>query len=199
MIFTSAIWYNCEYHGISFIIHSGSVGKEPVCSVGDAEAVGSIPGFGRSPGGGHGNPLLDSCLENPHDRGAWRSTVYSSQRVGHKWSDWAQHKEVIPIGKAHLYGLLPNDVWRRGKTSWTPQIKVRRNRKIKNKSGWDILVEDRISGNKLLIICKLITKVASYRHYINQLEDKINAAQLLGNGNKMPRMVYCIFSFIFKI
>ena len=36
---------------------------------------GSIPGLGRSPGGGHGNPLQDSCLENPMDRGAWQATV----------------------------------------------------------------------------------------------------------------------------
>ena len=43
--------------------------------------VGSIPGPGRSPGGGHGNPLQYSCLENPMDRGAWRATV---QRVAKK-------------------------------------------------------------------------------------------------------------------
>ena len=41
----------------------GSNGKESACSVGD---LGSIPGLGRSPGGGHGNPLQYSCLENPH-------------------------------------------------------------------------------------------------------------------------------------
>ena len=39
--------------------------------------MGWIPGSGRSPGGGHGNPLQDSCLENPMDRGAWRATIYS--------------------------------------------------------------------------------------------------------------------------
>ena len=37
-----------------------------------------VPGLGRSPGGGHGNPLQDSCLENPTDRGAWRAIVSSS-------------------------------------------------------------------------------------------------------------------------
>ena len=41
----------------------GSDGKEYTCNVGD---LGSIPGLGRSPGGGHGNPLQCSCLENPH-------------------------------------------------------------------------------------------------------------------------------------
>ena len=36
----------------------------------------AIPGLGRSPGGGHGNPLQYSCLENPMDRGAWQVTVH---------------------------------------------------------------------------------------------------------------------------
>ena len=48
-------------------------GKEPACSAGDA---GLIPGTGRSPGGGHGNPLQYSCLENPRDRAAWQATVH---------------------------------------------------------------------------------------------------------------------------
>ena len=46
----------------------GSDGKAPVYNVGDP---GSIPGLGRSPGEGNGNPLQDYCLENPTDRGAW--------------------------------------------------------------------------------------------------------------------------------
>jgi len=50
-----------------------SDGKESACYVGD---LGLIPGLGRSPGGGHGNPLQYSCLENPMDRGAWQATVH---------------------------------------------------------------------------------------------------------------------------
>ena len=45
-------------------------------NAGDAGDVGSIPGLGRSPGGGNGNPLQYSCLENPVDRGAWWATVH---------------------------------------------------------------------------------------------------------------------------
>ena len=45
------------------------------CNAGD---LGSIPGPGRSPGEGNGNPLQYSCLENPMDRGAWRATVHGS-------------------------------------------------------------------------------------------------------------------------
>ena len=51
----------------------GSDGKESACNAGD---LGSVPGSGRSPGEGHGNPLKYSCLENPMDRGAWRATVH---------------------------------------------------------------------------------------------------------------------------
>ena len=50
------------------------MGEESICSAGDA---GSILGSGRSPGGGHGNPLQYSCLENPMERG--RLEDYSSQ------------------------------------------------------------------------------------------------------------------------
>ena len=52
--------------------------KNLACNAGGAGDVGSIPGLGRSPGGGHGNPLQYSCLENPRqvDRGAWLATVH---------------------------------------------------------------------------------------------------------------------------
>ena len=45
-------------------------------NAGDIRDVGSIPGWGGSPGGGHGNLLQYSCLENPMDRGAWWATVH---------------------------------------------------------------------------------------------------------------------------
>ena len=50
-------------------------GKESTCNAGDTGDVGLIPGLGRSPGGGKGNPLKSSCLKNPMDRGAWQDTV----------------------------------------------------------------------------------------------------------------------------
>ena len=51
-------------------------GKEPATNAGDIRDVGSIPGLGRSSGGGHGNPLRYSCLESSMDRGAWWATVH---------------------------------------------------------------------------------------------------------------------------
>ena len=51
--------------------------KNSPANAGDTEDVGSIPGSGRSPGGGNGNPLQYSCLGNPMDRGALLATVHS--------------------------------------------------------------------------------------------------------------------------
>ena len=50
--------------------------KIPPANAGDSGEAGLIPGLGRSLGGGHGNPLQDSCLENAVDRGTWWATVH---------------------------------------------------------------------------------------------------------------------------
>ena len=55
----------------------GSMVKNPPANAGATGDVGSIAGSGKSPGGGNGNPLQYCCLENPLDRGAWRTTVHS--------------------------------------------------------------------------------------------------------------------------
>jgi len=57
--------------------------KNPPANAGDVRDAGSAPGSGRSPGGGHGNPLQYSCLQNPMDRGAWQATVFRVKKVGH--------------------------------------------------------------------------------------------------------------------
>ena len=56
--------------------------KNPPANAGNIRDVGSVPGWGRSPGGGHDNPLQYSCLENPKDRGAWWTTGH---RVEKSW------------------------------------------------------------------------------------------------------------------
>ena len=68
-----------HYLSILGFPHS-SVGKESSCNAGD---LGSIPGLGRSPGEGNGNPLQYFCLENPMDRGTWWSTLHGATRVRH--------------------------------------------------------------------------------------------------------------------
>ena len=54
--------------------------KEPPANAGDIRDAGSILELGRSPGGGHVNPLQYSCLENPMDRGAWQAIVHGVAR-----------------------------------------------------------------------------------------------------------------------
>ena len=61
-----------------------TVGKESACNAGDP---GSLPGSGRSPGEGNGNPLQDSCLENPMDRGALWATVHGVTKGQTQLSD----------------------------------------------------------------------------------------------------------------
>ena len=62
-----------------------SVGKESACNAGD---LGSIPGLRRFPGGGNGNPVQYSCLENPRDGGAWWAAVYGLTQ------SWTQLKRL---------------------------------------------------------------------------------------------------------
>ena len=62
--------------------------KKPSANAGDVGDAGLIPGSGRSPGVGNGNPLQYFCLENPKDRGAWRATVRS---VGKSWTQLSAH------------------------------------------------------------------------------------------------------------
>ena len=72
--------------------------------------MGSVPGLGRSPGGGHGNPLQYSCLENPVDRGAWRAMVH---RVAKSWTRLKQLSIITPIANTEWFVKLNLSVhWR---------------------------------------------------------------------------------------
>ena len=63
-------------------------GSEVKASASNARDPGSIPGLGRSPGEGNGNPLQYSCLENPMDRGAWQATVHRVAKSRTRLSDF---------------------------------------------------------------------------------------------------------------
>ena len=86
MILFSLNLYSCrdeqldELTVLMSVIPGGSDSTESTCDVGD---LGSIPGLGRSPGGGRGNPLQYSCLEKSMDRRAWWAIVHGSQNIGH--------------------------------------------------------------------------------------------------------------------
>ena len=64
--------------------------RNPPTNAGDTRDAGLTPGSGRSPGGGNGNPLQYSCLENPMDRGAWKATVYGVAKSWSWLSDWTR-------------------------------------------------------------------------------------------------------------
>ena len=70
--------------------------KNPLANAGDIRDLGSIPGLERSPGEGHGNPLQYSCLENPVDRGAWRTAVHEVAKSRTRLRDLA-HSTHIPF------------------------------------------------------------------------------------------------------
>ena len=78
--------------------------KNSPADAGDLREVSSIPESGRSPGGGHGNPLQSSCLENPRDRGAWQATV---QRVT---KSRTQLKQLSMSLNEHDYLFQRNDI-----------------------------------------------------------------------------------------
>ena len=77
------------------VMPRSSVSKESACSVGDP---GLIPGLGRSPGEGNGNPLQYSCLENPMDGRAWWATVHGVAKSRTGLSDFASlHFSVLGV------------------------------------------------------------------------------------------------------
>ena len=79
----STLW-NGFFHQESYIFWGpGEVVENLPANPRDVRDTGSIPGSGRSPGGGYSNPLQYSCLENPKDRAAWRATVH---RIAESWT-----------------------------------------------------------------------------------------------------------------
>ena len=75
--------------------------KNPPANPGDVTDVGSIPGSGRSPRGGHSNPLQCSFLENPMDRGAWQATVHKVVK------SWARLKHLGTQAQMNGYSFVP--------------------------------------------------------------------------------------------
>ena len=92
-------------------VHTWISGKEPACQcrrhkrggfAGDTREEGSIPGLGRSPGGGNGDPLQYSCLGSLMDRGAWRAAVH---RVTKGWT-WVKRLRMHILELNHLPPLF---------------------------------------------------------------------------------------------
>ena len=69
--------------------------KNQPASTEDLRDMGSIPGWGRSPGGEHGNPLQCSCLENPMDKGAWWAMVHRVMKSKTGLKQLSTHKHAV--------------------------------------------------------------------------------------------------------
>ena len=79
-------------------------GKESTCQAGDA---GLIPGLGRSPGEGNGNPLQYACLENPTDRGAWQpGSWWGFKKAGHDWVAEQQQQHLMLASLSHFESIF---------------------------------------------------------------------------------------------
>ena len=82
----------------------GSDSKESACNAGD---LSSIPGLGRAPGGGRGNPLQYSAWRIPLDRGAWWATVHGVTKSRTWLSDYAQHTQhCVPCTMLSIYHII---------------------------------------------------------------------------------------------
>ena len=86
--------------------------KNPPVNAEDVRDAGSIPGLGRSPGGGHGTPLQYSCWENPMDRGAWQATVHGVVKSWTWQSVWAHTHIVNSWWECKMVQPLRKSVWK---------------------------------------------------------------------------------------
>ena len=79
------------------------VGKNPPANTGDIRDAGLTAGLGRSPEGGHGNPLQYSCMENPVDRAAWRATVPTVTKSRTQLKQLITHAPVAIFFSQNMY------------------------------------------------------------------------------------------------
>ena len=102
-------FYNCVMIKMNMGFSCISDCKESACSVGD---LGSTPRLGRSPGGGNGNPLQYSCLENSMNRGTWLGYgPWGHKRVAHNWTTYSfifNFKHEYNPGQIHYYRVTIN-------------------------------------------------------------------------------------------
>ena len=97
--FRCSFWNRLTDKGASRVV---LVVKNLPANAGDMGDAGLIPGWGSSPGGGHGNPLQYSCLENPMDRGAWQAAVH---RAAKSWTLLKQLSTHPRTDKENKQGL----------------------------------------------------------------------------------------------
>ena len=121
--------------------------KNPPANARDARDTGSLPGSGRSPGVGNGNPLQHSCLENPMDRGVWQG---GSQRVKHDWARMLQElyfkcKYILPGAflVAQMVKNLP--------AMWETQVQTQGSKTL----GWENPLEKKMATHSSILAWRI--------------------------------------------
>ena len=121
--------------------------KNPPVNAGDVRDVGSIPGSGRSPGGGHGNTLQYSCLEKPKDRRTWWTTVYGVVKSQTRLKQLSAHTPMnVKVKRSEGRQSCPQNVtcqWSYRSLGWT----VAKIKKKRLKEG--TLVKNRMCSHRL--------------------------------------------------
>ena len=132
------------------------MGKNPPANSGDAGNVGSIPGSGRFPGGGHGNPLQCSCLENSMDRGA-----RGLQSTGLQKS-WTRLKRLSMHARTELRFHMPSGTAKRSTTTTTTIINLKNHKHIFviTDLGSVVAVVGRVNGYPINAQCMLYVYTA---------------------------------------
>ena len=104
---------------VAMHIWDSQVAQWSTAKVGDTEEVGSIPGSGRPPRRGNGNPLQHSCWENFMDRGTWWATAHAVAKSWTQLSNWAQHLHVHTHTYTNTHRSAPLGDLGNNKTSQT--------------------------------------------------------------------------------
>ena len=103
-------YQNCNQYPVKTLLATqvALLVKNPPANTEDIRDEGLVPGSGRSPGGGRGNPLQCSCLENPMDRGAWRATVHGVAKCWTRLKRRGMHTHRKPKWKRANKLLFPS-------------------------------------------------------------------------------------------
>ena len=134
---------------MTFTYSCGANGKDPLANAGDIRDMGLIPGSGRSPGGGHGNPLQFSCLENPMDRGAWWTTLHRVTQIQTWLKQLSKHSTRCrrkKLGQIHEF-ILGQGVLGSRDLSPTSPLPSPWRYKLEVKTGQPLITRDLIQGS----------------------------------------------------
>ena len=99
-------WSNNSTDSSAIVINTDLWVNNPSANAGDIRDMGLIPGSGRSHGGGHGNPLQCSCLENPMNRGAWPAIVHRFAKSQTQLKRLSMHTWALYIGQSLISKLF---------------------------------------------------------------------------------------------